>query len=171
MPTQVYWNAVSTNDVGAQADFNNLQATLLMKRLLIETKEPELFKRFFKIRQLKQNQQVVASAEQAKIQLSKASKVDVKLDYVEDGLSSEITFETMQEAVRGPLTQMVHVMNETITQSGVLPDLIYITGGSARSPVIRQVITEQVGDIEVVDGDHFGSVANGLTLWADKIFR
>ncbi|MFT4713391.1 MAG: putative chaperone protein [Candidatus Azotimanducaceae bacterium] len=171
MPTQVYWNAVCTNDVGAQADFNNLQTTLLVKRLLTETKEPALFKRFFKIRQLKQNQQVVASAEQAKIQLSKTSKVDVALDYVEDGLSSAIAFEAMQEAVRGPLTQMMQVMNETITQSGVQPDLIYITGGSARSPVIRQVITEQVGNIEVVDGDHFGSVANGLTLWADKIFR
>lgn len=171
MPTQIYWNAVATNDVGAQADFNNLQTTLLIERLLIETKEPALFKRFLKIRQQKLNQHVVASAEQAKIQLSKTSKVGVALDYVEEGLSSEITFETMQEAVRGPLKKMIYVMNETITQAGVQPDLIYITGGSARSPVIREVITEQIGDIEVVDGDHFGSVANGLTLWADKIFR
>ena len=171
MPTQVYWNAVSTNDVGAQAEFNNLQTTLLLDRLLIETEEPALFKRFLKIRQQKLNQLVVASAEQAKIQLSKASRVDVELDYIEEALSSEITFETMQEAVRVPLMQMIYVMNETIAQAGVQPDLIYITGGSARSPVIRQIITKQLGDIQVVDGDHFGSVANGLTLWADKIFR
>ena len=171
MPTQVYWNAVSTNDVGAQTEFNNLQTTLLMDRLLVETTEPALFKRFFKIRQQKLNQHVVASAEQAKIQLSKASQVEVPLDYVEEALSSEITFETMQEAVRGPLKQMIYIMNETIAQAGVQPDLIYITGGSARSPVIRQVINEQIGDVEVIDGDHFGSVANGLTLWADKLFR
>ena len=171
MPTQVYRNAVSTNDVGAQADFNNLQSSLLIDRLLIETKEPELFKRFFKIRRKNLNQHLVASAEQAKIQLSKSSRVDVPLDYVEDSLSSEITFETMEEAVRGPLIQMISVVKETIIQAGVQPDLIYITGGSAGSPVIRQAINEKFGDIEVVDGDHFGSVANGLTLWADKIYK
>jgi len=171
MPTQVFWNAVSTNDVGAQADFNNLQTTLLFERLQIETLEPKLFERFVKMRKHKQNQHIVASAEQAKIQLSEVSKVDVTLDYIEDALSSTITFETMKEAVRRPMTKMMSVVNETIAQAATKPDLIYITGGSARSPVIRQVITEKIGDIEVVDGDHFGSVANGLTLWADRIFK
>ncbi|MFT4799410.1 MAG: putative chaperone protein [Candidatus Azotimanducaceae bacterium] len=171
MPTQVFWNAVSTNDVGAQADFNSLQTTLLFDRLQIETKEPWLFERFVQMRKHKQNQHVVASAEQAKIQLSEVNQVDVTLDYIEDALSSTITFETMKEAVRRPLTKMMSVVNETIAQAAVKPDLIYITGGSARSPVIRQVITEKIGDIEVVDGDHFGSVANGLTLWANKIFK
>jgi hypothetical chaperone protein len=171
MPTQVFWNAVSTNDVGAQADFNSLQTTLLFERLKIETKEPKLFERFVQMRKHKQNQHIVASAEQAKIHLSEVNKVDVALDYIEDGLSSTITFDTMKEAVRRPLKQMINVVNETIAQAAIKPDLIYITGGSARSPVIRQFITEQVGDVEVVDGDHFGSVANGLTLWASKIFK
>ena len=171
MPTQVYWNAVSTNDVGAQSEFNNLQTTLLLDRLLIETKEPALFKRFVNMRVHKQNQHVVASAEQAKIQLSKAERVDVALGYIEDALASEITFDVMQEAVRAPLMRMISVMNETIAQAGVTPDLIYITGGSARSPVIRGIIKEQIGNVDVVDGDHFGSVANGLTLWADRAFK
>lgn len=171
MPTQIFRNAVSTNDVGAQADFNSLQTTVLVKRLQIETKEPKLFERFVQMRKHKQNQHVVASAEQAKIQLSEVDKVDVALDYIEDALASTVTFDTMKEAVRRPLKQMINVVNETIAQAAVKPDLIYITGGSARSPVIRQIITEQIGDIEVVDGDHFGSVANGLTLWANKIFK
>jgi hypothetical chaperone protein len=171
MPTQIFWNAISTNDVGAQADFNSLQTTLLFERLQIETKQPKLFERFVHMRKHKQNQHVVASAEQAKILLSEVNQVDVALDYIEDALSSKVTFETMKEAVRRPLAQMINVVNETIAQAVVKPDLIYITGGSARSPVIRQVITEQIGDIEVVDGDHFGSVANGLTLWANKIFK
>ncbi|MFT5928314.1 MAG: putative chaperone protein, partial [Candidatus Azotimanducaceae bacterium] len=169
--TQIFWNAISTNDVGAQADFNSLQTTLLFERLQIETKQPKLFERFVHMRKHKQNQRVVASAEQAKILLSEVNQVDVALDYIEDALSSKVTFETMKEAVRRPLAQMINVVNETIAQAVVKPDLIYITGGSARSPVIRQVITEQIGDIEVVDGDHFGSVANGLTLWANKIFK
>ena len=171
MPTQIFWNAVSTNDVGAQADFNSLQTSLLFERLQIETQEPKLFERFVQMRKHRQNQHIVASAEQAKIQLSEIKKVDVALDYIEAGLASSVTLEAMKDAVRRPLTQMINVVNETIAQAAVKPDLIYITGGSARSPVIRQIITEQVGDIEVVDGDHFGSVANGLTLWANRIFK
>ncbi|MDG1204346.1 MAG: molecular chaperone [Pseudomonadales bacterium] len=171
MPTQIFWNAASTNDVGAQADFNSLQTTLLIERLQIETRKPKLFERFVKMRKHRQNQHVVASAEQAKIQLSDSKQVDVALDYIEAGLASSVTFEAMKEAVRGPLTQMINVVNETIAQAAVKPDLIYITGGSARSPVIRQFITEQIGNVEVVDGDHFGSVANGLTLWANRIFK
>jgi len=171
MPTQVFWNAISTNDVGAQAEFNSLQTTLLIERLQNETKEPELFRRFVQMRNHRQNLHIVTSAEQAKIQLSELNQVDVVLDYIEDALASTVTFETMKDAVRRPLTQMIKVVNDTIAQAAVKPDLIYITGGSARSPVIQQAITEQIGDIEVVDGDHFGSVANGLTLWADKIFR
>ena len=123
------------------------------------------------MRNHRQNLHIVTSAEQAKIQLSELNQVDVVLDYIEDALASTVTFETMKDAVRRPLTQMIKVVNDTIAQAAVKPDLIYITGGSARSPVIQQAITEQIGDIEVVDGDHFGSVANGLTLWADKIFR
>jgi len=171
MPTQIFWNAASTNDVGAQADFNSLQTTLLIERLQIETRKPKLFERFVKMRKHRQNQHVVASAEQAKIQLSDSKQVDVALDYIEAGLASSVTFEAMKEAVRGPLTQMINVVNETIAQAAVKPDLIYITGGSARSPVIRQFITEHIGNVEVVDGDHFGSVANGLTLWANRIFK
>ena len=66
---------------------------------------------------------------------------------------------------------MIEIIKETITQAGVEPDLIFITGGSAKSPVIRQAISREIPDIKIVEGDHFGSVANGLTLWADRIFR
>ena len=171
MPTQIFRNAVSINDVGAQADFNSLQTTLLIERLQLETKEPKLFERFVRMRKQKQNHHVVASAEQAKIQLSDVDKVEVPLGYIEDDLSNLVAFDEMKEAVHSPLRKMIKVVTETIAQAAAKPDLIYITGGTARSPVIRQIITEQVGDIEIVDGDHFGSVANGLTLWANRIFK
>jgi hypothetical chaperone protein len=47
---------------------------------------------------------------------------------------------------------------------------VYVTGGSGQSPIIRQAIAQTLGDIAVVDGDHFGSVASGLTVWAGRVF-
>jgi hypothetical chaperone protein len=61
-------------------------------------------------------------------------------------------------------------MDEAIKQAGCQPDLVYVTGGSGQSPVIRQAIKQKMGDVDVVDGDHFGSVASGLTVWAERIF-
>ena len=170
MPTQAFWNAVSTNDVGAQAQFNKLETSLLLRQLLRDTSEPQLLQRFIKLRENRQNQQVVSSAEQSKIQLSTTQQTLVQLDYIEESLSSALSFEQMRQAVQRPLRKMINLMDDTIKQAGTRPDLIYITGGSAKSPIIKEAIEQKFGAIEVLDGDHFGSVANGLTLWAQRIY-
>ena len=62
-------------------------------------------------------------------------------------------------------------MQEAVNQAGVNPDLIFVTGGSAKSPVIREAVSQVMGDIPLLDGDHFGSVVSGLTEWAHRIYR
>ncbi|NQZ33228.1 MAG: molecular chaperone [Oceanospirillaceae bacterium] len=171
MPTQMFWDAVSTNDVGAQQAFNKLETSLALDRLLIETTEPKLLQRFVHMRDNRQNQQLVRLAEQAKIELSSHEQTQVALDFIERELSCSASIEQLRAALHRPLNKMMKLMDETIAQAAVTPDLIYITGGSAKSPLVRQAIEQKIGNIPVVDGDHFGSVANGLTLWADKIYR
>ena len=170
MPRQIFLDAVKTNDVGAQAKFNSLPVKLQLQQLVIETKEPELLKRFIKMRENGQNQQLVRSAEQCKIALSESSTDKVLLDYIEANLDCDVTQAEFAEAIAHPLSRIVALMQEAITQAGCQPDLIYVTGGSAKSPAIRQAIEAALGNIEVVDGDHFGSVAAGLTVWAKRIF-
>ena len=171
MPTQVYWDAVSTNNVGAQTKFHKVDTAVLLKQLLRDTTEPNLVERFISVRENNQNHQMVRSAEQAKIALSDQHEISIGLDYIEDQLTKGASIEDIQGAVQRPLKTMISLMNDAITQADTRPDLIYITGGSAKSPVIRSVIEQQFGNIEIVDGDHFGSVTNGLTLWAQKIFQ
>jgi hypothetical chaperone protein len=171
IPPQVFWQAINTNDVGAQIEFSKLSTSLLLTQLLRDTSEPELFKRFINLRDNKLNQQLVSSAEQAKIKLSNATQVEINLEYIENKLSCTANLQQLRSAVQRPLQHILKLMQEAIAQAGVKPDLIYITGGSAKSPVIRQAVNQYIGDIEVIDGDHFGSVGNGLTLWANKIYR
>ena len=82
-----------------------------------------------------------------------------------------VTRELFAEAVNRPVEKMTALMDEAIVQAGCKPDLVYVTGGSGQSPVIRQAIKEKIGEVEVLDGDHFGSVASGLTVWAERLFR
>jgi hypothetical chaperone protein len=49
--------------------------------------------------------------------------------------------------------------------------VIYLTGGSAQSPLLKAALKQRLGDIEMLSGDNFGSVTAGLTKWAEKLFR
>lgn len=170
MPTQNHWNAVKVNDLSAQTLFNNLQTELQLKQLLVDTREPERIQRLINLREDKQNYQLVKSAEQCKIALSEQATHTVNLSYIEHQLNCEINTELVHSAIHRPLEKILQLIQEAINQASCTPDLIYITGGSAKSPIIRSVIQEQLGNIEIVDGDHFGSVTKGLTVWAQKIF-
>lgn len=170
MPIQSFWDAVRTNDVGAQAVFNERLTGTHLEQLLIDTSEPELLKQFIKIRIDKQNHHIVRSAEQAKISLSEHSSTQVDLTYIADQAICDVNREDFALAVARPLNKMTELMHEAIKQAGCKPDLIYVTGGSAQSPVIRSAIEQELGQIKVLDGDHFGSVAAGLTVWANRIF-
>jgi len=171
MPTQLYWNAITTNDVSALATFNSLETKFQMEQLRLDATEPTLIERFIHLREEKHNYHLVRNAEEAKIVLSDALEHQVRLDYIETGLNTLMTREQFALSIQSPLEKMLLLMTEAIQQAGVKPDVIYMTGGSAKSPIIRSAIQDRIGNVPVLDGDHFGSVAAGLTVWAQRIFK
>lgn len=168
--TKTFWDAVSTNDINAQSNFNSLHTKLYLDQLVRDSAQPELIKRFVKLRADKLNHQLVRRSEECKIELSQHMEHAVELSFIESGLIENINRERLAEAVHRPIEKMASLMDEAITQAGCKPDLVYVTGGSGQSPVIRAAIKQKIGDVEVVDGDHFGSVASGLTVWAERLF-
>jgi hypothetical chaperone protein len=169
--TKTFWDAVATNDISAQSNFNSLQTELYLDQLVRDSASPELIRRFIKLRDYKQNHHLVRCSEQCKIELSNHLQHSVDLSFIEKDLSEVVTRELFSEAVNRPIEKMTALMDEAIVQAGCKPDLVYVTGGSGQSPVIRQAIKEKIGEVEVVDGDHFGSVASGLTVWAERLFN
>ncbi len=169
--TKTFLDAVATNDISAQSNFNSLQTELYLDQLVRDSAAPELIKRFVKLRDDKQNHHLVRSSEQCKIELSSSDAHSVDLSFIEKGLNENISRQLFAEAVRRPIEKMAALMDEAIQQAGCKPDLVYVTGGSGQSPAIRQAIKEKIGDVQVVDGDHFGSVASGLTVWAERLYR
>ena len=170
MPTRTFLDAVATNDVSALTRFSSLETGLYLEQLQRDCSEPHLIERFIRLRNNKQNQQLVRSAEEAKIALSDAGNVSVKLDFVEANLQQEMQRTQLAGAIERPLSRIAELMKEAVTQSGCQPDLIFVTGGSARSPVIQQAAKAAAGDVPLLDGDHFGSVVSGLTEWARRIY-
>ncbi|WP_027856861.1 molecular chaperone [Marinobacterium jannaschii] len=171
MPAQPYWNAVSVNDIAAQSEFNSLQNIELMQQLERDAQQPAVIARLLKLQQHKLNYQLVRCGERSKIALSDQAEHPVALDFIEPGLQHSLSRALYEDAVERPLSKVMNLMAEVVEQAGCQPDLIYITGGTAKSPVVREAIARQLGDIPLVDGDHFGSVTAGLTRWAAGLFR
>ena len=169
--TKTFWDAVTTNDINAQTNFNSLQTELYLDQLSRDSAAPELIRRFITLRDNRQNHHLVRNAEETKILLSQQALHSIDLSYIEQGLQKNIDQQQLAESVARPVEKMAALMDEAIKQAGCQPDLIFITGGSAHSPVIREAIENNLGDIPVVAGDHFGSVASGLTVWAETVFR
>ena len=171
MPTKTFLDAVCTNDVGALGRFASLETGLYLEQLQRDCLQPQLIERLIRLRKNKQNQQLVRAAEDIKIALSDTADSRHSLDFIESGLIAETSRAELEAAVQRPLERIMALMQEAVVQAGQKPDLIFVTGGSARSPIIRAAVQQTLGDIPLLDGDHFGSVTAGLTEWATQIYR
>ncbi|GIU12764.1 MULTISPECIES: molecular chaperone [unclassified Shewanella] len=170
VPSKPFWNAVAVNDISAQRDFSALASKKLIEDLIKDAQKPELIQRLLKVQKEQLGYKLVRSAEQSKIALSSDANVDTSLEYIHGGLHARVSEEDFENAITIPLSKVEALMREALEQAGVMPDRIYVTGGTARSPAIYKRISGLFPEIPIVVGDHFGSVTAGLTRWAQRVF-
>ncbi|MCG9731686.1 molecular chaperone [Shewanella sp. Isolate13] len=170
VPSKPFWNAVAVNDISAQRDFSALASKKLIEDLIKDAQKPELIERLLKVQKQQLGYKLVRSAEQSKIALSSTPEVDTPLEYIQGDLHARVSESDFETAITIPLSKVEALMREALDQAGVMPDRIYVTGGTARSPAIYKRISGLFPEIPIVVGDHFGSVTAGLTRWAQRVF-
>lgn len=171
LPALPWWNAVAINDVPAQSDFYATASKKLLLDLIRDAREPEKVKRLLKVWQQRLGYRLVRAAEESKIALSEHAEVSMQLAFIEQSLETAISVQGLEAAIAQPLERIQEQVKMALDASGTRPDVIYLTGGSARSPVLRQALQQQLPDIPLASGDDFGSVTAGLARWAQVMFR
>ncbi|MGO2371267.1 MAG: molecular chaperone [Pseudoalteromonas prydzensis] len=171
LPNQPFWQACKINDVNLQSQFYSQQHTRELLTQLREVQAPELFQRLIDLQQNKQGHQLVQQGEAAKIALSSATEYECELGFLAPQLHKVLSRADLAVAVDDSIMQIVSLAKQAIKDAGAVPDVIYLTGGSAQSPLIKAALVEHLGDIKMVNGDHFGSVTAGLTKWASMLYR
>ncbi|WP_286232728.1 molecular chaperone [Thalassotalea sediminis] len=171
MPTNSYWQAVAINNINEQTAFYSAANGRFLQSLQRDAEQPELVSRLYKLYRERLSYQLVNSAERAKISLSNSDKHSVDLTFLDQTLMQSVDRALFQQACNKELQVISRLMRDTMVQANCSPDVIFVTGGTAKSPVISEFIKQQFTDAELVIGDHFGSVTAGLTRWASKIFR
>jgi hypothetical chaperone protein len=134
------------------------------------TKDKRL-ERLKELRERKLGLRLNQSAEMAKIHLSANDNIDLPLHFIDDNLFVPISRDELSAAISDELRQFELLINESLHQAGTRPDTIFVTGGTAISPIIQTWINSIFPDVEVVIGNHFGSVTSGLVTHAQRIFR
>jgi len=171
IPVTLFWDAVTTNDVNIQTQFLSPRTQREIASYLAQAVDKEKFQRFQILQQERLMNQLNRSAEQAKINLSDQQSTSLPLDYIEQDFVIPVSRHDFRESIERELDAFVSLMKEAETQAGTKPDLIYVTGGTAKSPVIEEWIRSSYRDIDIVVGDAFGSVVSGLTTWAHRIYK
>jgi len=171
LPALPWWNAVAINDVPAQSDFYATASRKQLQDLIRDAAEPEKVQRLLKVWQQRLSYRLVRAAEESKIALSDRDEVMTAMHFIDNGLETEISVAGLQAAISQPLERIQEQVTLALNTSGTRPDVIDLTGGSARSPVLRAALQQQLPDIPLASGDDFGSVTAGLARWAQVMFR
>jgi len=170
MPVNSFMKAISINNVNEQTEFYSQKYRRFLQDLMHDVAEPEIFSRLLKVHDNRLSYRLVNAAEQAKIGLTDEINQVIQLADLSENLSSQVSRQLMLDASQGLLRQIAQLMNEAVAQADCKPDVIFVTGGSAKSPILSQFLKEQMPNTPLVIGDHFGSVTVGLARWADRIF-
>lgn len=168
VPATLFWDAVSTNNIPSQARFR--RSGRQIEALLASVDQPEKFRRLEIVHEKRLSHRIVQSAELAKIHLSDHDNSVVPMGYVEDEFSIQISRTQFANVIERELQRFRRLIDECKMQAGCEPDVIYVTGGTAKSPVVRAFIEETCPGVPIIIGDLFGSVASGLATWANRIY-
>ena len=170
IPNTYFVDAVSTNDVNAQQRFYSRKTLERMDRLVAEAQYPHRLSRLRAVQTERLSYRIVSSAELAKVALSDAEEAAIDLHYLEQGLSGVADRQQFARACERLLVHLHGLVTESVNAAGREPDVIYLTGGMARATIVRNYLERKFPDAQFVDSDHFASVTQGLTLWAERLF-
>lgn len=170
LPTLPWWNAVAINDVPAQSDFYSSACGRLLADLVRDAREPEKVAHLLKVWRQRLSYRLVRCAEEGKIALSKHNSATVRLPFIAEALACEINNDALANALTQPLQRILEQVTLALESGKESPDVIYLTGGSARSPIIRQALAALLPQTQIASGDDFGSVTAGLARWAQVVF-
>lgn len=171
LPALPFWQAVAINDIPAQAEFYSSANGRYLRELVRDAADTDTLEMLVQVYRQRLSYRLVRRAEESKIALSDCDQTCADLGFIRQGLQTVISAQQLEQALVQPMGRIQDQVNEVLAQNGATrPDVIYLTGGSARSPLLRAALQASLPGIPLAGGDDFGSVTAGLARWAQRQF-
>ena len=168
VPNHYFVDLCTVADVNAQARFASAATGEALADYARRARERDKVERLLRLQETGGSFRFNRAAEDTKIALSEADEASVDLPWLDAGLALEATRGDLGWAATPLLDAIGDLAAEVGRQAGTSPDVVFVTGGTALSPVVADGLRARLGDVELVVGDLFGSVATGLGLAAAR---
>ena len=116
---------------------------------------------------------LIGQAEDAKIAVAEAGQAQIDLSLIAAGLAATVDEAQAVAVLDNDLNRIVAAADETLRQAGVAHNevqALYFTGGSTGFTPLAKRIAARFPVAQVVRGDRFASVAQGLGVFARQLF-
>ncbi|MFT4929909.1 MAG: putative chaperone protein, partial [Phenylobacterium sp.] len=148
-------------------------SVLEIKEMRLDIAEKHLIDRFIKVIERREAHRVALGVEGAKVGMSEMDKVNLKLDFVEQGFEIALNKADFNETIMDSCDAVVASMHNCLAQAAIKPQqvgAVFLTGGTTAVELFRTKLVADFAHAKIVDGDKFGSVGLGLTLHSRKVF-
>jgi hypothetical chaperone protein len=135
--------------------------------------EPALHRRLMRVLDARLGHDLAARSEAAKIEAASAGRARIDLSRVEPGLATELDETQALHALEGDIARIVAAARQTVRDAGVdaaAVDALYFTGGSTGLAPLTRRLASAFQQARPVHGDRLASVANGLGVFAGRVF-
>lgn len=135
--------------------------------------DPRHYERLMVVVNERLGHELMARAEQAKIDVADGGATRIDLGHTERHLTAALTEQQAVDAIELDIGRIVDAAREAVTQAGLAPaqvDALYFTGGSTGLRLLADRIAGAFPSAHIARGDRFASVATGLGLHAQRWF-
>ncbi|MDR7125961.1 Hsp70 family protein [Pseudotabrizicola sp. 4114] len=144
-----------------------------IKELRQRAVRPDLLDRLLSVLESRHGHALAMAAEAAKIDLSDRSVTQILIAALTGGRDKPLSRTGFEDTVAQPVLRLTSGLAEVLRQAGVAPrdiGTVFMTGGSASLPVLREAVSRCLPGTPIATGDMFGSVGTGLALDAARRF-
>lgn len=145
-----------------------------LRRMRADYADATQFARILRVVERHLGHALLGQAEAAKIAVADGGRTQIDLEDIEAGLVSAVDQAQVVRAIDRQMDAIAQAARETLRSAGLAPqriDAAYFTGGSTGFAPLVQRISAVVPGARVVHGDRDASVAQGLGLYARRLYR
>ncbi|MFN7223304.1 MAG: Hsp70 family protein [Paracoccaceae bacterium] len=170
MPQHYYLDLASWHRINAMYA---PQISREIRELRQRAMQPELLDRLLGVLEHRTGHSLAMAAETAKIDLSAQTLTQIRIAAFTGGRNKPLSRTGFEATVAHPVSRLISGLAEVLRQAGVAPreiGTVFMTGGSASLPVLRDAVSRCLPQTPIATGDMFGSVGTGLALDAARRF-
>lgn len=152
IPNHIFYQASSVHDLVRQKEFSTRD---------VSAYPPPYSDRLRQLQAPGATVRLNRAVERTKIFLSEHERAQVRLGYIEEGLSVRVARTDLEDCCERFARELSDLIGQAISESNAV-EAVYLTGGASRTPFVAALVQAAIGDSPLIVGEPSYAVISGL---------